>query len=149
LLISAFAGTGSLTDAGAVQGVIQTLQTNAPQWRKTINSVNVEDLPVAYATGKAYDQGKQIVNEDLRVLMLWAGRLAQGNSLYDQINYLSSMQEMQTQLQLLTGLLQDFSVRDKATTAKVQDRATGLSNMANGPWKRSLKPHSTIQLITP
>jgi hypothetical protein len=50
---------------------IQAVQANAPQWRKTINSVNVEDLPVAYATGKVYDQGKQIVSEDLRVLLLW------------------------------------------------------------------------------
>lgn len=94
---------------------------------------------MAYATGKVYDQGKQIVNQDLNVLLLWAGRVAQGDSLYDQINYLSTMQETQTQLQLLTGLLQDFSIRDKATTAKVQDWATSLNNIANGSLEEAFK----------
>ena len=53
---------------------IQTIQSNSPLWRKTINSVNVETLPVAYATGKVYDQGKRIVNEDLDVLLLLEAR---------------------------------------------------------------------------
>jgi hypothetical protein len=118
---------------------IQTVQTSAPQWRKKMNSVNVEDLPVAYATGKVYEQGKQVINQDLDVLLLWAGRVATSNSLYDEINYLSALQETQTQLQLQTSLLQDFSVPDKAMTARVQEWASSLSDLANGPLEEIFK----------
>jgi hypothetical protein len=117
-----------------------TIGSSAEQWRKTIDSVSVDGLPVDYATGKAYEQSKQVVSQDLRMAVLWGDRAEKSDSLYDQINYMSSVQELQSQLQLFNGLLSDFSVRDAAVTAKVQAWADALNNIANGPLEAAFGP---------
>lgn len=114
-----------------------TVASNVAQWRKTIDSVNVDSLPVNYATGKVYEQGKQIVGQDLNMVELWGNRAAQSDSLYDQVNFMFSMQELQMQLELLNGLVSDFSVRDAAVTAKVQNWGAAMNTIANGPLQAS------------
>ena len=118
---------------------VATLQTSSAQWRKVIESVNIEDLPVEYATGKQYEQGKHIVGEDLKMVLLWAGRAGQSGSLFDEINYMSSVQELQGQLQQFSALISDFTVPDKAKTAKVQNWSEAMSNIANGPVDTAFK----------
>lgn len=111
---------------------VSTLQTDSAQWRKMIESVKIEDLPVDYATGKRYEQNQTLVGEDLKMALLWAGRAGQSGSLFDEINYLSSVQELQAQLQLFSEFLAAFAVADKAKTEKVQNWAQGMSDVANG-----------------
>ena len=118
---------------------IRTMQTNSTQWRKVVESVNVDDLPVQYATGKQYEQSKNIVEENLKMVLLWGSRAVQSGSLFDEINYMSAVQELQTQLQLFSSLIIDFTVTDKAKTILVQNWATGMTDLATGPIDAAFK----------
>ena len=48
------------------QASVRTLESQAVQWRATIDSVKIDDLPVAYSTGKAYEQGITSVIAQIR-----------------------------------------------------------------------------------
>jgi hypothetical protein len=115
------------------------LQTKSAQWRKVIDSVKIVDLPVQYATGKQFEQSQYIVGEDLKMALLWAGRAGQSGSLFDEINYMSAVQELQTQLQLFSSLISDFTVADKAKTVEVQNWSQAMSDIANGPVDTAFK----------
>ena len=128
---------------------IRTVQTRAAEWRKVFESVSVESLPVAYATGKAYDQSKYIVSEDLKMVLLLGDRAAQTGSLFAEINYMSAVQELQTQLQLFSQLTTDFTVTDRAGTTKVQNWSTEMSNIANGPLDQAFKTAYTTRSAMP
>jgi len=118
---------------------VRTVEISAPQWRKVIESVNVEDLPVEYATGKRFEQSKYVVREDLKMVLLWGSHAAQSGSLFDEINYMSAVQELQAQLQLFGSLLGEFNISDHTAATKVGNWAEAMSNVANGPIEGAFK----------
>ncbi len=118
---------------------LATVQASSPEWFKIIESVKVDDFPVGYVTGKQYDQSKYIVEEDLKMVLLWSDRAAQTGSLFAEINYMSAVQELQAQLQLFSSLISDFTVSDRTVTSKVQNWSTEMSNIANGPLDQAFK----------
>lgn len=63
---------------------------------------------MSYAVGKQFEQNKYVVSEDLRMAALWATRTSREHSLYDEVNFLSSIQE-----------LDGWPTSDQATTHRV------------------------------
>ena len=83
---------------------LQSVITNEAQWRKAVEAVKVEDLPVSYAIGKEFERTKGIVSEDLKMAALWAARANKEHSLYAEVNFLSSIQDLQSQVQQFAGI---------------------------------------------
>jgi hypothetical protein len=130
---------------------VKSFQAQAPSWKKAVNSVSIEELPINYATGKVYEQGKEIVNQDLDTLVLWAGRVEREGSLYSEVNYMSLMQEVQSQVLSFAELVQDFTAKDKATTDKVQAWSKHMNDIANGPLQDLFKTtfaYTTVSVVS-
>lgn len=95
--------------------------------------MKIEDLPIEYATGTRYKLNQTVLGEDLKVLLAAAERAAAHGKVADEVVYLSSVQEFQSQLQQFSALVGNFSVADVDTTAKVQKWSVQMSDLANGP----------------
>jgi hypothetical protein len=116
---------------------LQSVATNEAQWRKIVEAVKVEDLPVSYALGKQFEQNKQLVNEDLKMAAQWASRANSEHSLFAEVSFLSSIQDLQSQVQQFAGLMLEFEMTDSAAQKKVMDWADALSTLANGPMQQA------------
>jgi hypothetical protein len=111
---------------------LQTVVTNEAKWRSVIQSVKVEELPVSDAIGKQFDQSKYIVNEDLKMVVLWANRANKERSLFAEVNLLSSIQEFQGHLNLFVATLNQYEMANNITQKRIGNWADAMSNLANG-----------------
>jgi hypothetical protein len=123
------------------KAAVRRVVTEAPQWRKVIDSVKVDDLPINYAVGKQFQQTKDLAAGSLNMTLQWANRMEGEDSLFDDVNFMSSIQDLQSQLQQFSDLLNEFDMTDKASQKKVSDWSQVLAAVADGPvqeiWKTS------------
>src|SRR5665213_27974 len=121
---------------------LHSVTANEAQWHKLIETVNIEGLPISYAEGKQLEQNKTIVRQDLDMVVLWATAVAKDkNSLYDEVNFMSAIQELESQLQEFVDLLFSYAPTDAASVKKVSGWSADLTTLANGSvndiWKTS------------
>jgi hypothetical protein len=91
-------------------------------------------LPISYAEGKQLGQNKMIVRQNLDMVVLWGAAAAKDkNSLYDEINLMSSVQEFEGQLREFTDLPLSYSPHDRVSTDKITGWVEKLTDLANGP----------------
>ena len=84
--------------------VLESVSANPAQWFNAINAIKIEELPVSYAVGKQFERNKYIVTEDLKMALLFANRADKDRSLVAEVSFLTSIQELQSQMQQFVSL---------------------------------------------
>ncbi|RZU39314.1 hypothetical protein BDD14_0683 [Edaphobacter modestus] len=64
---------------------------------------------------------------------LWAGRVLREHSYFAEVNFLSSVQDLQAQIQLFVALLLQYNISDKVAQDKVLRWTDSMTSLANGP----------------
>jgi hypothetical protein len=120
--------------------VLYSVTTNEAQWHKLIESVDIEGLPISYAVGKQLEQNKTIVRQDLDMVVLWAPAVAKNkNSPYDEVNFMSATQELQSQLQEFLDLLLSDAPTDAPLCEENIQSERGPDDPGEWPRKRYLE----------
>ena len=115
------------------EAALETLNTSHVQWAKAINSVKAEELPVSYSEGKLIEDSKYVVNQNLRLVVTWVGRVEREHSLYAEVNLVLSVQELQDQMLQFAGMVSLANMPDRAAEKELQDWAKAVSDIATGP----------------
>ena len=127
------APTPSTPTQAQFTAALQSVVANEAQWRKTIEAVKIEELPVSYRVGKLLEQSKSRTTRALDQAVRWAGRTNSNHRLSSEIVFLSSIQELQSQMDHFAGLLLQYDMKTTAAQKKVSDWVDALSNLAYGP----------------
>ena len=98
-----------------------------------MTAIKVEELPVSYVEGKTIEQNREVALQNLDLLLKLSTRVLQTGKLADEINLLTAIQELSSQMQVVATLLYDVNVKDDATVKKLAAWAAPLADLSAGP----------------
>jgi hypothetical protein len=123
----------------AFENAANRLLTQEAQWQKVVNAVDIEQLHVDYPVGKRFQETKSLVNQELEMSASWAKKAVREHTYFSDVNFLSSVQDLQAQMQLFVALLLQFQLNSQADESRVEKWTEAMSAIANGPineiWK--------------
>jgi hypothetical protein len=112
---------------------LQSVIANEAKWRGVVEAVKIEDLPVSYAVGKQLEQSRDMVSKGLKTAALWADTANREHTLFAEVNFLSSLQELQGQFLLLVATIDQYQMTDAAAQKKIGNWVDALATVSNGP----------------
>lgn len=121
------------SDPVAFKKSVRLFQKARAQWMASLTAIKLDELHLSYSEGHVIEQNIGIAVGNLELAGKIADQVLASGDLSDEINFMSTLQELSHGAQDVSTLLLGINTNDAKESAKIIEWSKVLSDETNGP----------------